>query len=62
MYKRFDPVYQILDGLLLNTAYEENTVRNVENVICEKVMKMLIDYNLNYKYIGRHGSHQLTAL
>jgi hypothetical protein len=46
-------VLDMLEGMLLNVPYDETKIESLQNVICEKVMKMLIvDNNLNYKYIG----------
>ena len=46
------PPDQILDELLLKTPYEESKIEELQNKACEKIMKMLVDYNLNFKYIS----------
>lgn len=54
-------VPQILDELLLKTPYEENKIEELQNKACEKIMKMLVDYNLNFKYISSLALTESTA-
>lgn len=45
-------VYDILDSMLFNVPYDEAKVHNLQNAICERIMKTLIEGNLNYKYVS----------
>lgn len=45
-------VLEVIDPILLKQQYDETKIHHLQNLICEKVMKMLIDLNLNCKFLS----------
>jgi hypothetical protein len=35
--------------------WDEAKIQHLQNALCEKIMKQLVEYNINYKYIGSRG-------
>lgn len=46
-------VLEVIEPILIKQPYDESKVQHLQNLICERVMKMLIDLNLNCKFLSR---------